>query len=219
MIGVRRGRPAVSSSARPPDPVPITGSVGVVACGAIAADVADVVQRRGWDVEVRPLPPLLHNHPDRIAAAVDAALDDLASRHERLAVGYADCGTYGALDEVCERRGVARLGGAHCYDVFAGAERMEALFAEQPGTYVLTDFLVTSFRRSVVVELGLDRHPQLRDDYFGHYTRVVWLAQRRTPEREAAANDAAALIGLPLEVVDVGLAGLETELDLLLRSG
>lgn len=192
---------------------------GVVACGAIAADVATVAQRRGWDVEVRPLPPLLHNHPDRIAAAVDAALGELAQRHARLAVGYADCGTYGALDEVCARWGVPRLGGAHCYDVFAGVERMRAMFDDQPGTYVLTDFLAASFRRSVVVELGLDRHPQLRDDYFSHYTRVVWLAQRRTPELEAAAKDAAAAIGLPLEVVDVGLAGLEAELDLLLRSG
>jgi len=187
-------------------------SVGVVACGAIAADIATIASTRQWPIEIQPLPPLLHNHPERIAAAVDAALDELSQRHERLAVGYADCGTYGALDEVCDRRGVPRLGGAHCYDVFAGIERLKALLADQPGTYVLTDFLAASFRRSVIVELGLDRHPELRDDYFAHYTRVVWLAQRRTAELEAAANDAAASIGLPLEVVEVGLTGLEAEL-------
>ena len=95
-------------------------------------------------------------------------------------VAYADCGTYGVLDGVCERLRIGRLRGLHCYDVFAGPERMEELFAAEPGTYVLTDFLVRSFRRTVLSELGLDRHPELWTDYFGHYRRVVWLAQRRT---------------------------------------
>ncbi|MFZ0323154.1 MAG: DUF1638 domain-containing protein [Actinomycetes bacterium] len=187
-------------------------TVGVVACGAIAADLSTVASAHGWSVEVKPLPPLLHNHPERITEAVDDALDELALRHDRLAVGYADCGTYGALDELCTRRGVSRLGGNHCYDVFAGAERMRAMFEDQAGTYVLTDFLALSFRRTILAELGLDEHPQLRDDYFRHYTRIVWLAQRRTPELESAANDAAAALDLPLEVVDVGLLGLESEL-------
>jgi Protein of unknown function (DUF1638) len=186
--------------------------VGVVACGAIAADVARVAERHGWPVEVHPLPPLLHNHPEQIAAEVDAALDALTGRHDRVAVAYADCGTYGALDEVCRRRGVTRLRGQHCYDVYAGAEQMRRLFEAQPGTYVLTDFLALSFRRTVLAELGLDRHPELRDDYFRHYTRVVWLAQRRTAELAACAQDAADALGLPLEVVDVGLEGLSVEL-------
>lgn len=193
-------------------------SVGVVACGAIAADVRTVADEHGWNVEVQPLPPLLHNHPERIAAAVDAALDDLAARHDRLAIGYADCGSYGALDDVCARRGVARLGGQHCYDVYATAARMRDLFEAQPGTYVLTDFLALSFRRTVLAELGLDRYPELRKDYFGHYTRVVWLAQRRTPALEAAARDAAAALALPLEVVDVGLRGLADQLQRLVGS-
>jgi hypothetical protein len=191
-------------------------SAGVVACGAIAADVSAVAERRGWDVEIRPLPPLLHNHPQRIAGEVDAALDDLAQRHDRLAVAYADCGTYGALDEVCARRGVRRLGGQHCYDVYAGAGRIAELLEAEAGTYLLTDFLALSFRRTILAELGLDRRPDLRDDYFRHYRRVVWLAQRRTPELAAGAQAAADALGLPLEVVDVGLAGLETELTTLL---
>ena len=158
---------------------------------------------------MHPLPPLLHNRPERIAAEVEREVAALRLRYGRVAVGYADCGTYGALDEVCARLDVPRLPGAHCYDLFAGAERMRELLAAEPGTYVLTDFLATSFHRSVVVELGLDRYPELRDTYFAHYTRVVWLAQHNTARVRAAAERAAGLLGLPLEVVVVGETLLE----------
>jgi Protein of unknown function (DUF1638) len=190
--------------------------VGVVACGAIARHVEEVAERRGWPVDVHPLPPLLHNRPERIAAAVEAAVDRLRPRYAAIAVAYADCGTYGALDEVCRRLGVDRLRGQHCYDVFAGPQRIRRILQDEPGTYLLTDFLAASFRRSVLVELGLDRHPELLPDYFGHYRRVVWLAQRPTPELRAAAQDAAAAIGLPLEEVCVGESRLERELAALL---
>jgi len=194
------------SSPSPPE------SVAVVACGALSSDIASIAERRGWSIAVHPLPPLLHNHPERIAGEVARLLDDLLPRYDHVAVAYADCGSYGAIDAVCEERGVQRLAGAHCYDVYAGAERMRAIFEAEPGTYVLTDFLAISFERTVIAELGLDRHPELRDDYFGHYTRVVWLAGRRTPATEAAARAAAERIGLPLEVVPVGLTPLETAL-------
>lgn len=189
----------------------------MVACGALAAHLAEIAARRGWSVHIHPLPPLLHNHPARIASEVDAALDDLAD-YARVAVAFADCGTYGALDDLCARRGVARLGGAHCYDVFAGAARLRTLLEAEPGTYVLTDFLVRSFHRTVVAELGLDRHPELREDYFRHYRRVVWLAQRPTETLRARATDAAAILGLPLETVHVGDEGLERELATLIGS-
>jgi hypothetical protein len=186
--------------------------VAVIACGALAQPCAEVVARRGWPVDVVPLPPLLHNHPTRIAGEVDRLAGELLARYAGVAVGYADCGTYGALDEVCERRGLARLAGLHCYDVYGGADRLRAMFDAEPGTYVLTDFLVRSFDRTVVAELGLDRYPELRDDYFKHYTRMVWLAQQPDDEMRALAERAAARVGLPLTVVPTGHAGLERAL-------
>lgn len=190
----------------------------MVACGALARDLHDVVQRTGWAVDLYPLPPLLHNRPARIAAAVEELVDSLTGRYDRIAVAYADCGTYGALDEVCRRRDLRRLPGLHCYDLYAGPERIRALLDEQPGSYLLTDFLVTSFERTVVRELGLDRHPELREDYFAHYTRVVWLAVNPTPELSALAKHAAAVLGLPLQVVNVRLDSLERALTELLAT-
>jgi hypothetical protein len=181
----------------------------VVACGAIAGHVVEIAARRGWPVDVHPLPPLLHNRPERIAAAVEDAVTGLRGRYATVAVGYADCGSYGALDQVCDRLGVARLPGAHCYDVFAGVERMRAIFAAEPGTYVLTDYLALSFERSVIAELGLDRWPELHEEYFRHYRRVVWLAQHPTPRVRAAAERAAAYLGLPLQERTVGTDMLE----------
>jgi Protein of unknown function (DUF1638) len=163
-------------------------------------------------VDVHPLPPLLHNHPERIAGEVRTLAARLAATYGRVAVGYADCGTYGALDDVCRELGLTRLPGLHCYDVYAGASRLERFFDDQPGTYLLTDFLVRSFARTVVQEMGLDRYPELREAYFGNYTRVVWLAQAPDDELRALADGAAATIGLPLTVVETGDHGLEQAL-------
>ncbi|WP_081682833.1 DUF1638 domain-containing protein [Marmoricola sp. URHB0036] len=185
----------------------------LIACGAIAQPAGRIVEQHGWPVDVHPLPPLLHNQPQKIAGEVARLAESLASSYDSVVVGYADCGTYGALDDVCERLGLRRLEGLHCYDVYAGAGRIEAFFADQPGTYLLTDFLVKSFARTIETELGLDRWPELREEYFRHYTRVVWLAQDETPELRALAEDAAARLGLPLTVVPTGNGGLERALE------
>src|SRR4051794_12619393 len=184
----------------------------LVACGALAQPAAAIVERRGWPVDVHPLPPLLHNQPHLIAGEVRSLAIELAQTHEQVAVAYADCGTYGALDAVCAELGLRRLPGLHCYDLFAGESRLAAFLDEQPGTYLFTDFLVRSFERTVVRELGLDRYPELREDYFQHYTRVVWLAQEPDEELRALAEAAAARLGLPLTIVETGDAKLETAL-------
>jgi len=184
----------------------------VLSCGALALHVRAIAARRGWPVDVHPLPPALHNRPERIAPEVSRQLARLRARYDRVAVAFADCGTRGVLDEVLAGTGVERLRGDTCYDVLSRAEVLKAM-AEEPGTYFLTDFLVRTFERSVVRPLGLDRHPELRDAYFAHYRRVVWLAQGPTPELRRAAGVAAQRLGLPLEERDVGEEGLERQLE------
>jgi hypothetical protein len=164
--------------------------VALIACGALSQPAAELVDRNGWPVAVHTLPPLLHNQPHLIADEVRALATSLQVAGQRVVVGYADCGTYGALDEVCRDLGLERLPGLHCYDVVAGPDRLARFFEDQPGTYLLTDFLVRSFARTVLRELGLDRHPELR----------------------RLAEEAAAAIDLPLTVVPTGHEGLERAL-------
>jgi hypothetical protein len=192
--------------------------VGVVACGALAVHIRAIARRRGFDVDVYPIDAVLHNRPERIAPAVADQLERLRPRYERLAVAYGDCGSHGALDDALRQAAVGRLRGENCYEIFAGEAGLAAALEQEPGTYFLTDFLARTFEHTVVRELGLDRHPELRDDYFGNYRRVVWLAQHPTAATRAAALRAAALIGLPLEERAVGDGGLEQALEELLAA-
>ena len=166
---------------------------------------------------MRPLPAVLHNRPQKIVPAAERAVVSALASGRSVALAYADCGTYGALDELCARYGVRRLAGLHCYDIFGGADRIAAMFAAEPGTYVLTDFLLRSFDRSVLAGLGLDRYPELWPDYFGHYRRLVWLAQQPSSALTAEAERVAGMFGLPLTRVDTGVSRLELEISALVK--
>ncbi len=195
-----------------------SSQVEIVACGALAGHIREIASRRGWRVIVRPLPAALHNRPQRIpgdARRAIAAAEESGAKSVVLA--YADCGTYGALDDLATEAGVSRLPGLHCYDLYAGQDHIEQLLAEEPGTYLLTDYLIKSFDKAVIKPLGLDRHPALWTDYFAHYTRLVWLAQRATPELEEAATRIASQFNLPLQRIDTGTKWLEAALEPLIE--
>jgi len=155
----------------------------VIACGALAHEIVALCRANAWQsLEVQCLPPELHNRPQLIPQAVQREIRAHRSRFRTLFVAYGDCGTGGRLDAMLAEEGVERLPGAHCYEFFATAEVFAALAEAEPGTFYLTDFLLRHFDRLVRRGLGLDRYPQLAQEYFRHYRRLVYLAQSRAGE-------------------------------------
>jgi hypothetical protein len=180
----------------------------VVACGAIARELA-LLRRLGWShLALDCLPAELHNRPERIPEAVRARLEAARGRYRHVFVAYADCGTGGRLDRVLDEFGARRLPGAHCYEFLTGAEAFARLAEEEPGTFYLTDFLVRHFDRLVLEGLGLERHPELLPQYFGNYRRAVHLAQCDSTALEARARRCAARLGLAYRRVHTGLGPL-----------
>jgi hypothetical protein len=183
----------------------------LIICGALAREVLALKEKHGWEADVYGLPVLLHNTPREIPAAVDKRIAQLKDSYARLVVVYGDCGTSGSLDRVLQEQGVQRVSGPHCYEMYADGS-FEQLMQEQPGTFFLTDYLVGSFDHLVLEKLGIQRNPRLRDEYFGNYTRVVYLAQRDDPDLRSKARWAAEQIGLPLEIRQTGYGLLEKRL-------
>ena len=172
----------------------------VIACGALAREIVALKKLNGWSaLDIQCLPPELHNRPERIPAAVHAAIVAGRANYERIFVAYADCGTGGLLQAACERLGVEMVEGPHCYAFFEGnagfAERAETEFT----AFYLTDFLVRQFDAFVWKPMGLDRHPELRDMYFGNYTKLVYQAQLNDPALDQKAEDCARRLGLEYE--------------------
>ena len=188
-----------------------TESVLVIACGALGRELHAIRRANGWDhLRIRCLDPALHLRPAEIAPRLRAELERAHGQYQRIFIGYADCGSYGGIDRVlADFPGVERLPGLHCYDVFAGAERIERWAEDEPGTFYLTDFLVRSFDRLVVDALGLDRHPELLDAYFGNYRRLIYLSQTREPGLLAQAEATARRLGLAFTHVHTGYGALE----------
>jgi hypothetical protein len=182
----------------------------VIGCGALAHELVELTRRAGLPaMDLTCLPASLHNRPDRIPGAVAARIRRArGDGYDRIFVAYADCGTGGLLDRVLEAEGVARLEGAHCYEVYAGRAAFAALHDAEPGTFYLTDFLARNFDRLVVRGLGLDRHPELLPTYFGNYRRLVYLAQADDAALTARAEAAAEHLGLVFERRLVGLGEL-----------
>ena len=180
----------------------------VIACAALVREVRLVLDQLSSDdvkYETEFLPAPLHNRPQLIPAAVREVIDRRAASFDRVLVGYADCGTGGLLDAALEGTGAVRLPGAHCYEFFAGAEVFANWHEDVLGTFYLTDFLARHFDALVVRGLGIDRHPQLRDMYFGNYTRVLLLSQSDDPAVIEAGRAAAERLGLTFEHHHVGL--------------
>ena len=190
-----------------------SGKVLLIACGALAHEILALKAANGWShLDLQCLPANLHLWPDRIVTAVEAAVQDRREGYGSVFVVYADCGTGGLLLEKCKELGVAMVEGPHCYSFFEG----NAVFAERAETeftaFYLTDFLVRQFDAFVWKPMGLDRHPELRDMYFGNYTKLVYQAQLDDPALDAKARDCAARLGLAYERRLTGYGDLETTL-------
>lgn len=183
----------------------------LIACGALAREVLALKEKYAWEADVLGVPSLLHNTPKRIPQAILRRIREARQSYERVLVVYGDCGTGGMLDRLLESEGVQRVAGPHCYEMYADGN-FESLMADAPGTFFLTDYLVQSFDHLVLEDLGIAAHPELRDEYFKNYTRVVYLAQRDDPDLQARAAWAAGSLGLPLEVKKVGYGSLESRL-------
>jgi len=178
----------------------------VIACGAIAHELVAVLKASNWDhVEIQCLPAEWHNTPVHIAPGVEKKILENKDAFDRILVAYGDCGTGGELDQVIRRHAVDRLPGNHCYDFFAGLEIFADLAEEELGTFYLTDYLAAHFDRLILDGLGITSHPELRDMYFAHYTRVVYLAQSPTPTLIDKATAAAKALGLKFELRETGL--------------
>ncbi|MEO1197737.1 MAG: DUF1638 domain-containing protein [Pseudomonadota bacterium] len=182
----------------------------VIACGALAREFLDIVSLNGWThLDITCLPAILHNRPQEIPDAVRRKIRANRSNYREILCLYGDCGTGGLLDDVLREEGVERIGGDHCYAFYAGIDQFDALMEEEIGSFFLTDYLVRHFDRLIIKGMGLDRHPQLRDVYFGHYKRVVYLAQVPDERLIAKARACAERIGLDFTYRDTGLGGIE----------
>ena len=188
-------------------------SLLIIACGALAHEITALIEVNRWQhVSIQCLPAELHNRPEEIPGAVKAKLNATGKQFDQVFIAYADCGTGGMLDKLLEAEGIERLPGAHCYEFFAGTDRFAQLHEREPGTFYLTDFLARNFDRLVIQGLGLDRYPELQEQYFENYLRLVYLSQGDSADLLERARGAAAQLGLEFEHVMTGYGQLEESL-------
>jgi hypothetical protein len=187
------------------------GRTLIVACGALAREILDLRRLNRWDhLDVTCLPAILHNHPERITDAVRETVGKHSADYDRICVAYADCGTGGHLHAACDAMGVEMIAGPHCYAFFDGLDQFAA--RDEITAFYLTDFLVRQFEAFVIRPLGLDRHPELCEMYFGHYQTLVYMAQTDDPALIEKAQAAAERLGLRFEHRQTGYGDLATAL-------
>ena len=173
------------------------GRVLLIACGALAHEVMTLKRLNGWDhLDLQCLPANLHLYPDKITEAVAKTVIEKRDSYGSVFILYADCGTGGVLQEKCKELGVQMIAGPHCYSFFEGNDTFAEHIDSEFTAFYLTDFLVRQFDAFVWRPMGLDRHPELRDMYFGNYTDLIYQAQTNDPALDAKAEDCARRLGL-----------------------
>jgi hypothetical protein len=183
----------------------------VICCGAVAREIVGMVKDNGWDhMKIVCLPAKLHNTPDALPEGVRAKITEGRKNFDHIVVLYSDCGTGGLMEAMLTEEGIDGIGGAHCYEVFAGRDGFKDIIDEEPGCFFVTDFLARHFEKLVFQGLGLDRFPKLRDTYFAHYKKLIYLAQSEDADLLARAKSAAESIDLEFEVRMVGVEGFES---------
>jgi hypothetical protein len=197
------------------DPAAQSSPILIIACGALAQEIVQLQTLNGWNhLHLKCLDAELHNRPHLIAGKLREKIAQHRNEYNNIFVAYADCGSGGEIDRVLEDENIERLPGAHCYSFFAGEQRFREISEQELGSFYLTDFLAKHFERLVIKGLKLDQHPELRDQYFGNYTRVVYLSQEDNPSLRALAKNAALFLGLDFEHEHCGYGDLQTGLEL-----
>jgi len=182
----------------------------ILACGALAREIRDISRIHELDnVTLECLPAILHNRPTDIPDAVRERLARAEGKYDQILLGYADCGTAGELADICAKAGIEMLPGDHCYQFFAGQQEFLDLHHNDPTAFYLTDYLVKHFDRIIMDGLGIQAHPELRDMYFGNYTKMIYLAQTTNPDLDARGQAAADKLGLKFERIATTYGDLE----------
>ena len=192
----------------------MTEKVLIIACGALAFELNQLKKLNSWNhVSIKCLDAELHNTPKLIPEKIKEKYLTLKDDFSKVFIAYADCGTGGLLDNVLKEYGLERLEGAHCYEFYSGQRNFTHFTEQELGTFYLTDFLVKHFERLVIEGLGMDQHPELRNDYFKHYKKVIYLAQSRSESLQQDAKKYADFLDLDYSFYYTGLDNLESQLN------
>ncbi|AXI46422.1 hypothetical protein C1J03_10520 [Sulfitobacter sp. SK012] len=189
------------------------GRILLIACGALAREIIDLKAANGWThLDLTCLPAKYHLYPEKITQAVTDTVTKHRSDYDDIFVVYADCGTGGLLQVACDTLGVKMIPGPHCYSFFEGNEQFASHSESEITAFYLTDFLVRQFDAFIMKPMGLDRHPELRDMYFGNYEKLVYQAQTDNPALTEKAKACAETLGLAFEHRHTGYGDLDTHL-------